>query len=326
MKHSRLRSLAATSAKALVSAGLIAFALRGVDSAAVLGHLRNVDIAAVVAAVLVATAISLLHARRWEVVLARMEHAVRFAQALRLVLIGYFFNQTLPSTVGGDAYRAWGVYKEGIHAGNAVASVVVDRAFALLALVAMIVAGAWWLFDLVQAPLARVAIALACAAGFAGFGLLLALWRFSTLLTRWRASRFLLRVSEGARAVVTHPASVIEVLLVTVAGYLVLSCVVFMLAQGMNVDLPLRYALLFVPLVTLVSVLPVSIAGWGLRESAMVHALGLIGVASAEAFSLSVLYGLVVMASGIPGGVLWLASRRERPTVTPTPAESQQPL
>ena len=64
------------------------------------------------------------------------------------------------------------------------------------------------------------------------------------------------------------------------------------------------------PLVSLVTFLPVSVAGWGLRESSMVVALGLIGVPSAEAFSLSVLFGLVVMASGIPGGVLWLISKR----------------
>lgn len=323
MSHSRLRSLAAMAAKAAVSAALIAFALRGVDSAVVLGHLRNVEIGSVVVGVVAATAISLLHARRWQVVLARMEHAVRFTQALRLVLIGYFFNQTLPSTLGGDAYRAWGAYKQGIQAGNAVASVVVDRIFALLALVSMILAGAWWLFDLVRAPVARLAIVLACAGGFVGFGILLALPRFSDALMRWRATRFVLRVACGARAVTAHLAAALEVVLLTVAGYLVLSYVVFALAQGMDIDLPLRHALLFVPLVTLVTVLPVSIAGWGLRESAMVHALGLIGVASAPAFSLSVLYGLVVMASGIPGGLLWLASQRERPEVPGDPAISK---
>jgi hypothetical protein len=85
---------------------------------------------------------------------------------------------------------------------------------------------------------------------------------------------------------------------------------VHLLARGISVDLGFGYSLLLLPLVTLVTVLPISIAGWGLRESAMVVALGLIGVPAAAAFSLSILYGLVVMASGIPGGMIWLVTRR----------------
>jgi hypothetical protein len=53
----------------------------------------------------------------------------------------------------------------------------------------------------------------------------------------------------------------------TIAGYGLLSFAVYLLAQGMGVTLSLGHAMLFVPLVTLITVLPVSIAGWGLRES-----------------------------------------------------------
>jgi uncharacterized protein (TIRG00374 family) len=309
---SHLRAVAATAAKALVSIGLIALALRGVDSAAVFARLGTVQAHSVVLAALATTGICLLHARRWEVVLARMEHELPFAEALRLVLIGYFFNQTLPSTIGGDAYRAWGAYKRGIHAGNAVASVLVDRLFALLALVVMIGAGSWWLFALVKQPLAQWTILGVCAAGVLGFALLLALPRFADWLRPWRVTRLLLHVAHGARAVMGRATAVLQVIVLTIAGYAVLSFAVYLLAQGLGVALELGHALLFVPLVTLVTVLPVSIAGWGLRENAMVVSLGLIGVPSADAFSVSVLFGLVVMVSGVPGGVLWLLGRRGR--------------
>jgi hypothetical protein len=311
MGRPSLRSISALLAKALVSAGLIAFALRGIDTTTVFDHLKAVDGGTVLAATLVTTAIALLHARRWEIVLARMEHAIPFRKALELVLIGYFFNQTLPSTIGGDAYRAWGAYKRGIHAGNAVASVIVDRVFALLALALMIVAGAWWLFEIVPHPAARWAVLALFIGAAGGLGTCLILPGFETRLQRWRATRMILHVSGGVQAVASTSA-VIEVLLLTAAGYALLSYVVYLLAQGMGVDLPLRHALLFVPLVTLISVVPISIAGWGVRESAMVASLGLIGVPSVEAFSLSVLYGLVIMGSGIPGGLLWLLSRGRR--------------
>lgn len=313
MSHSRVRGIALTAAKALVSLGLIALLMRGMDTGTVFENLRKVDPLAVAFAAVVVTAISLLHARRWEIVLARMAHVVPYADALKLVLIGFFFNQTLPSTVGGDAYRMWGAYSLGIRAGDAVTSVIVDRVFALLALVLMIIAGSWWLLDLVRVPAARWVLLAAIVGSAAGMAVLLMLPRYATTLRRWRPTGYLVHVSEGARAVVTSANATLQVMLFTVVGYAAFSFAVYVLAQGMGVGLSLSHALLFVPLVTLITVLPVSIAGWGLRESSMVVTLGLIGVPSTQAFSLSVLFGLVVMSSGIPGGLIWL-SRRRRPT------------
>ena len=310
MAHSHLRNVAAIAAKVLVSGALIAFALRGVDSAVVLEHIGRVEPAVVAFAIVLFTSIAFLHARRWELILDRMEHRVGYREALKLILIGYFFNQTLPSTVGGDAYRAWGIYKHGIHAGNAIASVVVDRVVALVSLVVMIAVGAWWLFDVVRAPLARAAVALVCVGGIAGFAVLLVLPRFASFLRRWRATRLLLHVAQGSRAVVARPPTAAAALVLTAAGYAVTSYVVYLLAQAMAANLSFAHAMLFVPLVTLVTILPISIAGWGLRESSMVVALGVVGVPAAQAFSTSVLFGLVIMASGIPGGILWLLSRK----------------
>jgi hypothetical protein len=59
-------------------------------------------------------------------------------------------------------------------------------------------------------------------------------------------------------------------------------------------------------------VLPISIAGWGLRENAMVVALGFTGMQATEALSLSVLCGLVAMASGVPGALLLTMDSRTR--------------
>lgn len=305
-----LRNAGLVVLKVAVSAGLIAFAMRNVDSASVMEVLRRAEAGPVVFALVIFTAISTLHARRWGLVLERLEHALAYAKALRLVLIGYFFNQTLPSTIGGDAYRVWGVYKHGIHAGNAITSVVVDRALALASLLIMIGVEAWWLFDILPDPVARATVLAVVAGGLAGFGVLLALPKFRALLLRWRLSRLLLHVSEGSRAVLARPARAAEFFALTLANYVVMSYVVYILARDIGVSLSMADALVLVPLVTLVSIVPVSIAGWGVRESAMVAALGLVGIAASHAFALSVLYGLVTMASGIPGGLLWLTGRR----------------
>lgn len=309
------RRLARLTLKALASIALLALALRGVDLVAVRGQLAAAHPWTVVAAIALTIAIAVAHAQRWRIVLGCLGRGMRFACALRLVLIGYFFNQTLPSTVGGDAYRIWGAYRQGIRAGDAIASVVIDRLLALASLLLMIGLGMRWLFELIPAPSARWIVILVVAGGGIGLAVLPAIGRLAPIFQRWRLTRHVIPFAMAARTVLAHRRATIAIVALTFVGYGVASYVVHMLARGLSVDLGVGDALLLFPLVTLVSVLPVSIAGWGLRESAMVVALGLIGIPAAAAFSVSVLYGLVVLASGAPGGVIWLLSRRVDPAI-----------
>ena len=76
----------------------------------------------------------------------------------------------------------------------------------------------------------------------------------------------------------------------------------------MGIGLDLGAALTVVPTIVLVAMAPISIAGWGVREGAMVIGLGLLGVSAADALAVSVSYGLVQIAVGVLGGSLWLAA------------------
>ena len=69
------------------------------------------------------------------------------------------------------------------------------------------------------------------------------------------------------------------------------------------------------PLVVLIMTIPISIGGWGVRETAMVALFGLIGVSNEGALVLSVLIGLVGMVSALPGGLIWLLSRDKGETM-----------
>lgn len=64
--------------------------------------------------------------------------------------------------------------------------------------------------------------------------------------------------------------------------------------------------------VLFVASLPISLAGWGLRESAMVIALGQVGVDAVDAMAISIIFGLSFLLAGIPGGLLWIVTSRKR--------------
>jgi uncharacterized membrane protein YbhN (UPF0104 family) len=86
------------------------------------------------------------------------------------------------------------------------------------------------------------------------------------------------------------------------------STAAWILARGIGVDVGIEVFILLLPLVLLLSLLPISIAGWGVREGTMIACLSLVGVDAASAFAVSALLGLTYVLSGLPGGLVWLLS------------------
>jgi 8-oxo-dGTP pyrophosphatase MutT (NUDIX family) len=86
--------------------------------------------------------------------------------------------------------------------------------------------------------------------------------------------------------------------------------VVFFIARSLHVPIGLLTVIALFPPALLLSMVPVSLGGWGVREAALVWLLGTAHVPQDAALAISVLFGLVTMAAGLPGGVLWLFERR----------------
>jgi uncharacterized membrane protein YbhN (UPF0104 family) len=294
----------AVAAKVAVTALLIVLVARAFDLRGVGDYLVRVD--ALTAATVIAVGLGAvpLQTWRWMMVLDAVGSRLGFGRALVMVLIGHFFNQTLPSTVGGDAMRMWYAYRAGIAAGDAAATVIFDRVIAVTGLLALTAGGLPWLLELVPAGAARSAIALVVAAGFGALAAAAVLAHFPRLLPEWRVAR---GFAARARRLLASPARVLAGALLSAAGFVLFSWMVFRLAQALGMRLGFADALLLVPPVLLVSAIPVSVAGWGLREGAMVVALGFAGVEPAAAFAVSVLFGIAVAATSLPGAVLWLA-------------------
>jgi hypothetical protein len=60
-----------------------------------------------------------------------------------------------------------------------------------------------------------------------------------------------------------------------------------------------------------IAMLPISIAGWGVREGMAIIAFSSFGVPSNVAFASSIVFALIILAVGLVGGALWLVDRRE---------------
>ncbi len=296
--------------KAVVTAGLVWLVLREVDFGAALERMAGLSPGAGVLAVAVLAAHCFVAGWRWTIVMRLFGPVLAVPTAIRVFFEGYFFNNALPSTVGGDAVQVWRAVKLGLPLGAGVNGVLLDRITGLSGLFILVAAGQPLLYARIEDASVRLGFAAILLAGVAGIALLIAARRVPDRLVPERLRDGLANLSEATRAAYLRPAVSLPVLGLSVVVHGLIVTSVYIIAVGLGLEIGLFESLVLVPAVILLSTIPVSIGGWGLREGLMVVALGLAGVPADAALSVSILFGLAQIAAGIPGGVLWLLARR----------------
>jgi len=307
-----MRRLALIAVKLAVSVALLCVAMSGLNFAAIGERLSQLDLGWIVAAFMVALLQVPLVAMRWRRVAAACGAELPLHEALRFNLIAVFFNQVLPSTVGGDAARIWLLARFGAGWSKATYSVLIDRFVGVLVLSATVTAGLYWSFQLIQNPVGRIALlivglgSLTAAAVF----LVSANW---TWFRDWRPTRHLAKMSAVARDVLFSRVSGASVAAISLLVHMLTAVLAWSLARAVAAPLELWHAFLLVLPVMLIATVPISIAGWGVREGAFVTALGLVGVAATDALLLGLATGFVQLAQGLVGGAFWVAGGPQLP-------------
>jgi hypothetical protein len=243
-----------------------------------------------------------VNAMRWGLILGKP--APGAGSLMKLLLVGLFFNQVLPTGIGGDAVRAWRCTKLGIGLGAAVRSVFLDRVSGYAVMVVIYAMGLPVLFRSfpdVREHIALIAILTAALIG------LLALCLIDRLpIARRPVLSNLADLSQEARRLLADPVRCLCVLGLSVItiGLTVLGCL--WTGNSVGVSLPFGTWLLVLPPLTFFQLLPISLAGWGVREVSLVAILAGFGVPAEAALATSVLMGLSLIVIGLPGGLIWL--------------------
>lgn len=296
--------------KIAISAVLIWLLVRNRDLGALAREMLAVEPLALAAAAAGLFALLLPQALRWSVVLQAMGNPRGLRICLPLTMIGLFFSQTLPTSIGGDGMRAWELHRDGLALSSAVSSVLLDRAAGLLGICLLVTGTLPLLLGLVPNPAVATGVVLLLAAGYGGIAIAMLLDRLPDRLRRFRVVRGIAALSAQLRAVMLAPRSALTALGASLVYQLGIVAVIFALARGLHIPVEPTACLVIVPIANLSSLLPISISGWGVREGAFVAGFALVGVASADAITVSVLFGLLTMLVGIAGGLVWLARRR----------------
>jgi uncharacterized membrane protein YbhN (UPF0104 family) len=304
-----MRRILLSTTKILISAALLYFALRKVNLSDLASRINIASLGWIGMAIAMTFLQIFVGVLRWREISAECGAPLATQQAMRFNLIGTFFNQTLPSSIGGDAVRLWLVARGGAGWRAATYSIFVDRAIGLIALAIIIVASLPWSYRLIGDPNGRTALLLVDFAALAGGVGFLVLGRLQwPWLKRWWGTHHLHACAVIANRVIFSrkrgPRIAVLSVLVHVLAVVIAWCVVQSIAA------PVVFSQIFqlVPPVMLITMLPISIAGWGVREATMGLAFGYAGLMSNEGVNVSLLFGAVSFVVGAFGGLVWIFS------------------
>lgn len=297
--------------KALISLGLLALAFSMTDWSGGTQVLSTFPAWAWLAGImLIALQLPVL-ALRWVIILRASDANLDYSDACRFTYIGFFFNQALPSAVGGDFMRAFLAFKSGLEFKPALSSVLLERATGLFVL-------ALFSAFVLNGESARLGGGWTHAS-LAGWLILLAFIGLATLflLDRWMAEycskrtilSFLGEVAKQFRNLLRNRKAFASVFLLGGLSSLVGLSAIAVAAFSQGLALTYFQVLGVSALAIVATVIPVSISGWGVRETLFIWLLTPLGVPAEQAFGLSVWFGLASIVASVPGGLIWLRSR-----------------
>jgi uncharacterized membrane protein YbhN (UPF0104 family) len=297
-----------------IASALTALALwlvfRNVDGPSLLAALHKQDGAPLAVAAIAIMLQVVLGAERWRRTLVGLTPQLPqppAASVYAAFYVGVFFNCFPLGNVGGDLARIVLARNFDLPFGLKVMSIVVDHALAVLAPVAIAVLTLLAIDHpaALLAWLAAVTILFATALG------VYLLSFIEHVLGRWAHQRLIhvvLRLGKELHALAGRR----EIYIALLFAILSSACsgvAAYCIARSLGIEIGLPAIMGVMSAVTLISVLPISLAGWGVREVSVVTLLGMLGIEQAPALLLSIEFGLVALLISLPGGVLWMFLR-----------------
>jgi glycosyltransferase 2 family protein len=312
-----LRDRVITLFKISASLALIVWAFSRVDLAQVGIQLASANLLYFLAALALYEIAITINAAKWQILLRAQGVRIPWMAALEFQFIGFFFNNFLPM-VGGDVMRGYGLARYTDRTADAAVSVLVDRIVGLMAYMATAVVAAFIVVTLtgrsdLQAVEWVAAVALVVLA--VGFSVLLSR-RLRALISRIFAIAWLARlaplwtqVSGALDAYRFRYQALVLAFGTGLLGILATTFVNWSLSRAMGGLMPLEAIFLFNPLIALLGMVPIFIAGLGLNQTAYPFFFGLAGVPHDHALAVSLLMQVIIILGSLPGGLFWLRGR-----------------
>ncbi|MGE4357043.1 MAG: YbhN family protein [Candidatus Omnitrophota bacterium] len=288
---------------------ILLFSMRG-NFDILITYLKQTEMVYFITAVLLFISIIIILSLRLKKIMEFQGVAISLSNVVYLSLIGFFFNNFLPTSVAGDFVKAYYTARCTNKTMESYTSIVVDRilgvfAFILIAIVALLLAD-----ERIKTPIVTNSlISLVVISLFLIFILsnkfisnhLYKILLKTRLLTLGRAFQIFLKTVARFR---NNYKIIFFTISTSIISQVISTLVVATLARGLSINLPLILIFLTLPIITTLSMLP-SLNGLGIREGAYVFLLGSY-IGKEKALAISILWLGVIIVVSIIGGIVYM--------------------
>jgi glycosyltransferase 2 family protein len=237
-------------------------------------------------------------AYRWQLLAELLKVRARYREFLAYTFVGMFTNLFVPGLLAGDAARSVYLGRRQGRMGEAIASVVADRAVGLVGLLWL---AAFTAIFLNFAPIPSSVITPTIAVGaiaFAGFFAAPLVARLIHLMPR-----HVRRASGIVAPYLHHPLTLLPAIALSIVLQVTLAVGQYMLAAGLGLTAPLSLFVLCVPIANVFASLPLTLNGLGIRESAYLLLFGMAGMRKEDAIALGLLWFATTVVGGLTGAI-----------------------
>jgi len=314
-------------AKLALSGGLLALVLHDRNFNDIAQVIARANYTSLIAAFSLTIIVLTIVSWRWRIILHEIQVSVPFRLLARTCLIAYFFNNILPSTIGGDYIRARNVYLLSKNKLAAALSVLTDRLIGTLVLCGFAVIGLYLLQPQANSIVANIQkisytiIAIAviiCAVGYR----LIVSYNYNNKSTNYPRMKKLAKI---VVCLLELPwKTKLKLLMLSLLIQLLVISYYYLIAQALNLPLTMADMLCIVPLSLFVLLLPITINGIGLREGIFIILLSLYGIDKIDAISLAWIDFCIKLVIGLIGGLVYIMKPVAERIVNPSPATQKQ--
>lgn len=292
--------------KIVTSLASIAFITHTVDWVTMWRFLFQAQMYWIYLALLIFWVAQIFSALRCKYIIRVLEGKISLQMSLKAHFVGLWFNQILPTSLGGDVVKI-SILKRYIGLSVALRSSLLDRISGFMFLLLIVSLTLSFYFDIFsqqpEIPLTLGVFSIASLAGIVSFSWISHNLQKSRTLNP-TIQKLIQIFADIARfrfrdvfwqqfwtSAIVHLNGII--------AYSLLG-----LALGLDIDFLLFF--LIVPLIFLIALLPISFAGWGLREAGAIWLFGMVGVTSEIALAMSILFGLLLIVAALPGLLIFI--------------------
>jgi uncharacterized membrane protein YbhN (UPF0104 family) len=278
--------------KILVTITLFAILFTYIDFHETLNKINSLGIVSAIWILTLLTLQQILSALRWSIILNKIGESYSRGKIIQVFLAGAVASSLLITSLAGLSVRVVLLTKLGTRVDRVLYSLAFEKLFASGTLLICFVVGMAVLINDSGSNLTEN-FRLAMYLGIGALVLIMA----GLLMLAWLRFEKASNLLEMIRNVVIEPRAFATILLFSIAIIALSFYSISVIALGLEIDVSLVALIAIQPGIAVMSALPLSLGGWGVREVSMVLGLGMLGVESKDALAISLTYGLLSILS-----------------------------